>query len=117
MGWWSISNESCLAMVGCPRCHALYDAEDEILEHLHLLTVSLNYGLMTFCHKRAVCLGGVAANCCSHCSIKRDIHVHFGIDKFICTGCYRIFPMMILCEAHVGLCKLKLLTKLNVKCF
>ena len=88
-----------------------YDTEDEILDHLHLLTVSLNYGLMTFCPKRAICLGDVATNRCSHCSMEMDVHVHFGIDKFICTGCYHVFPMMILCEAHVGLCKLKLLAE------
>ena len=62
-------------------CHTLYNTENEILDHLHLLTVSLNYGLTTFFHKRAVCLGGVAAHHCSHCSIKRDVHVHFGTDK------------------------------------
>ena len=104
-------------MFGCPRCCVLYDTENEILDRVHVLTVSLIYGLTTFCHKRAICLGGVAAYHCSHCSIKRNIHVHFGNDKFICTGCYHVFPMMILCEAHVGLCKLKLLTKLNMRCF
>ena len=105
------------SMFGCPRCCASYETENEALDHLHLLTVSLNYGLTTFCHKRAICLGNITGDHCSHCSIKRNVHVHSSIDKFICTGCYCVFPMMILCEVHMGLCKLRLLTKLNVRCF
>ena len=94
-------------MFGCPRCCAIFDTEDEILDHLCLLTISLNYRMTAFCQRKATCLGNVNT---SHCSMNMDVHVHFGIDKFICTGCYRVFTMMILCEAHMGLCKLKTLS-------
>ena len=99
-------------MFGRPRCCALFDTEEEILDHLHSLTIALNYGTVAFCQRNAICLGNIST---SHYSMDMDVHVHFGIDKFICMGCYRVFTMMILCEAHMGLCKL--LTNMNMRFF
>ena len=46
-GYWGI-NKIYFTMFVYPRCCITFETEKEILDHLHLLMITLNYGMVAF---------------------------------------------------------------------